>query len=55
MPESLFNKVTDLRLATLLKYLKKEILTQVFFCERIKISKDTFSYRTPPVAAFVLG
>ena len=37
--------------ATLLK--KKESLTQVFSCEFCEISKNTFSYRTPPVAASV--
>ena len=31
--------------------LKKETLTQVFSCEFCEISKNTFSYRTPPVAA----
>ena len=31
----------------------KEILAQVFPCEFCKISKNTFSYRTPPVAASV--
>ena len=30
-------------------------LTQVFPCEFRKISKDTFSYRTPPVAASALS
>ena len=40
MPEPLFNKVV-----------KKETLTQVFSCEFCDISKNTPSYRTPPVAA----
>ena len=31
--------------------LKKETLVQVFSCEFCEISKNTFSYRTPPVAA----
>ena len=31
--------------------IKKETLAQVFSCEFCLISKDTFSYRTPPVAA----
>ena len=31
--------------------LKKEALAQVFSCEFCEISKNTFSYRTPPVAA----
>ena len=30
---------------------KKETLAQVFSCEFCEISKDIFSYRTPPVAA----
>ena len=29
----------------------KKTLVQVFSCEFCKISKNTFSYRTPPVAA----
>ena len=33
---------------------KKETLAQVFSCEFCEISKNTFSYRTPPVAAFEL-
>ena len=41
-------KVAGLRPTTLLK----ETLAQVFSCEFCKISKSTFSYRTPPVAAF---
>ena len=32
-------------------FIKKETLTQVFSCEFWEISKNTFSYRTPPVAA----
>ena len=49
VPECLFDKVVGLKLkaATLLK----ETLAQVFSCEFCKISKNTFSYRTPPVAA----
>ena len=31
--------------------IKQEILAQVFSCEFCGISKNTFSYRTPPVAA----
>ena len=38
-----FNKVCN--------FIKKEILAQVFSCEFCEISKSTFSYRTPPVAA----
>ena len=33
---------------------QEKTLAQVFSCEFCKISKDTFSYRTPPVASFVL-
>ena len=32
-------------------YIKKETLAQVFLCEFCEISKNTFSYRTPPVTA----
>ena len=33
------------------KHLGKETLAQVFSCDFCEISKNTFSYRTPPVAA----
>ena len=33
------------------KFIKRETLAQAFSCEFCEISKDTFSYRTPPVAA----
>ena len=42
-----FNKVADLRPVTLLK----KTLAQVFSCEFCEISKNTFFYRTPLVAA----
>ena len=32
-------------------FIKKETLAQVFSCEFFKISKYTFCYRTPPLAA----
>ena len=32
-------------------FITKETLAQVFFCKFCEISKNTFSYRTPPVAA----
>ena len=32
-------------------FIKKETLAQVLSCEFCEISKSTFSYRTPPVAA----
>ena len=35
------------------KVAKKENLAQVFSCEFCEVFKNTFSYRTPPVAAFV--
>ena len=34
-------------------FIKKETLAQVFSCEFCEISKNTFSYRAPPVAASV--
>ena len=39
-----FNKVAG-------NIIKKETLAQVFSCEFCEISKNTFCYRTPPVAA----
>ena len=36
-----------------LYFIKKETLTQVFSCEFCEISKNTFSYRTPPMTASV--
>ena len=38
----------------LLNFIKKETLTQVFSCRLWEISKNTFCYRTPPVAVSVL-
>ena len=35
----------------LINFIKKETLAQVFSCEFCEISKNTFSYRTPPAAA----
>ena len=32
-------------------FIQKETLAQLFSCEFCKISKNSFSYRTPPVAA----
>ena len=34
-------------------FIKTETLIKVFCCEFCKISKNTFSYKTPPVAASV--
>ena len=42
---------TCTRVSFLIKLLALETLVQVFSCEFCKISKRTFSYRTPPVAA----
>ena len=36
-------------------FFKKETLAQVFSCEFCEISKNTFYYRTPLVAAFVFS
>ena len=37
------------------KFIKKETLAQMFSCEFYKISKNTFFYRTPLVAASVFS
>ena len=50
-PSLLFNKVAGFRPAEACNFFKKENLAQVFSCEFCEISKNTFSYRTPPVAA----
>ena len=34
-------------------FIKIEILAQVYSCDLCEVSKNTFSYRTPPVAASV--
>ena len=47
MLESLFNKVTVRRPCNF----SKKRLQQVIFCEICEIFKNTFFYRTPPVAA----
>ena len=44
-----FNKVAGLAC----NFIKTETLAQVFSCEFCEISKNTYSYRTPPVAASV--
>ena len=44
----LFKKVASLKPATLLK---TRLWHRCFFCEFYEISKNTFSYRTTPVAA----
>ena len=45
-----FNRVAGLR-PQACNSIKKDTLAQVFSCEFCEISKDTFSYRTLPVAA----
>ena len=45
VPQSLFSG------ADTCIFIKKETLTQVLCCEFCEIAKNTFSYRTPPVAA----
>ena len=47
-----FNKFASLR-PKACNFIKKETLAQVFSCEFYEISKNTFSYRTPLVAASV--
>ena len=42
-----FNKVAG----QACNFIKIETLAQVFSCEFCEISQNTFSYRTPPVAA----
>ena len=50
MPESLF--LIKLQAgAGACNFIKKQTLVHLFSCEFCKISKNTFSYRTPPVAA----
>ena len=46
----LFNKVVG----QACKFIKKEILAQVFSCEFCKISNNTVFYRAPPVVAYVV-
>ena len=51
---SKFVKYIDVPLfkaVTVCNVIKKETLTQLFSCEFCEISKNTFSQRTPPVAA----
>ena len=43
----LLNKIAGLEAWT---FIKKEALAQVFSCEFCEISKNTFSYKTPPLA-----
>ena len=50
--ENTFARVSFL-IELIFNFFKKEFLTQVFSCELCESSKNTFSYRTPPVAASV--
>ena len=45
------NESVDRRCAEACNIIKKGTLAQVFSCEFCEISKNTFSYRTRPVAA----
>ena len=49
-----FNNAAGLR-PEAYNFIKKETLAQVFSCEFCEIFKNTFSYRTPPVAAYILS
>ena len=48
---SLFKEVVSWRLPQPATLLKKRLWRRVFSCELCEISKNTFSYRTPPLAA----
>ena len=39
--------------ASACNFIKKETLAQVFSCEFCENTKNSFSYRTPPVATFI--
>ena len=41
----------SIKLQASFNFIQKETLAQVFSCEIFEISKNTFSYRTSPVAA----
>ena len=56
----MFDKVLNTSLTYLdrklyCNFIKKETLALMFSCEFCEISKNTFSYRTPPVAASAYG
>ena len=46
-----FARVSILTKSQACNFIKIETLAQVFSCEFCEISKSTFSYRAPPVAA----
>ena len=45
------HEIRTQNIASACNFIKKETLVQVFFCEFCEIFYNTFSYRTPPVAA----
>ena len=49
-PDVFCKKVFEIKVCNVIKI---ETLAQVFSCEFCEVSKKTFSYRTPPVAASV--
>ena len=52
---SLFKEVLYWMLPQAATLLKKRLWRRVFSCELCEISKNTFSYRTPPLAASVFS
>ena len=50
-PQEVFCKKGVLENFETCNFIKKETLAQVFYCEFCEIFKNTFFYRTPPVAA----
>ena len=44
----------DIQDASACNFIEKETLAQVFSCEFCEIQKNTFSYRTPAMAASIL-
>ena len=57
MPEFLFQQSCRPETSNFVKkytLIKKDSLVQVFSCEFCKISKNTFSYRKPPVVSSVV-
>ena len=53
-PEGKIRRKTPVPEPQACNFFKKETLAQVFSCKFCEISKDTFSYRIPPLAASVL-
>ena len=44
---------TCARVSEACNFIKKKTLAQMFSCEFCEISKNAFSYRKPPVTAFI--